>query len=56
MTACSDQYEGMPDHILKSQTPPHMKDHPHGVKRAAYREKLFRFMDEFVVPRLPQKQ
>src|SRR5712671_809593 len=29
----------MPDHILESQTPPRMKDHAHGVKRAPYREK-----------------
>jgi len=34
VTACGDQYENIPDHILKSQTPPHIKDHAHGVKRA----------------------
>jgi hypothetical protein len=39
VTACGSQYKGMPDHILKSQIPPRIKDHAHGVKCSACREK-----------------
>jgi hypothetical protein len=39
VTACGDQHENMPDRILKSQTPPRIKDHADRVKHAACREK-----------------
>src|SRR5882672_254522 len=36
---CGSQYKGVPDRILKSQTPPRIKDDAYGVERSACREK-----------------
>lgn len=39
VAACGDQYEAMPDRVLKPQVLPHMKDDACRVKDAACREK-----------------
>src|SRR5208282_3662591 len=39
VAACGDQYEAMPDRVLKPQVLPHVKDDAYRVKDAACREK-----------------
>jgi hypothetical protein len=39
VAACGDQYEAMPDRVLKSQVLPRMEDNAGRVKDAACREK-----------------